>query len=97
QVEEELTLSALDRYLGADEREPGAELAQEPGEVVGEGLGQVTLPDRVGGKEVEDVRVLDNLSHQVPVGLGNCPVEVSESGLRPLVEPAGDHGLQRAS
>jgi hypothetical protein len=38
--------------LGADECEPGAELAQEPGEVVGEGLGQVAFPDRVGGEEV---------------------------------------------
>jgi hypothetical protein len=54
QVEEELALAGLDRDFGADEGEAGAELTQEPGKVIGEGLGQVALPDRVCGEEVED-------------------------------------------
>ena len=97
QVEEELALSGLDRHLGADECEAGAELAQEPGEVVGEGLGQVALPDRVGGEEVEDERVLDDLPDRFPVGLGDRPVEGGERGLGPLVQSAGDHRLQHAA
>src|SRR6185437_17125329 len=67
QVEEELAVAALDRDLGADEGEAGAEFAQEPGEVVGEGLGQVAFAERVSDEEVEDVRVLDDLSNRVPV------------------------------
>jgi hypothetical protein len=35
QVHLELAVTARDRDLGADEREAGAELAEEPGEVVG--------------------------------------------------------------
>ena len=97
QVYEELAVTARDRHLGADEREAGAELAQEPGEVVGQGLGQVALPDRVGGEEVEDERVLDDVPHRFPVGLGDRVVEGGERGVRSLVQSAGNHRLQHAA
>ena len=94
QVHEELAVAARDRHLGADEREPGAELAQEPGEVVGERLGQITLPDGVHGEEVEDERVLDDFPDRFSVRLWDGVVEGSERGLRPFVQSAGDHGPQ---
>jgi uncharacterized protein with ParB-like and HNH nuclease domain len=69
QIEEELAVAALDRDLGPDEREPGPQLAQEPAQVVGQRLRQVPLPYRVCHEEVEDERVLDDLSHRFPVRL----------------------------
>jgi hypothetical protein len=55
QVEEELAVASRDRHLGADEGEPGAELAREPREVVGQRPGQVAFPEWVGREEVQNV------------------------------------------
>ncbi|MGD0705866.1 MAG: hypothetical protein ABSA02_39040 [Trebonia sp.] len=91
QIHEELTVTARNRDLGADEREAGAQFAQEAGEVGRQSLGQVALPNRVSSEEVEDKRVFDDV--RFLVRFGDCAVEVSEHGLRSFVQSAGDHCL----
>jgi hypothetical protein len=93
QVHVELSVTARDRDLSADEREAIAD--QEPGKAVGQRLRQVALPYRVGGDEVEDGRVLDDVLHRFRVRLGERLVERGQR-LRPLAQPTGDHCLKRA-
>jgi hypothetical protein len=73
---------------------PLAQFAEESGEVVGQGLRQVALPYRVGGQEIQDVRVLDDVPDRFLLRFGDRAVEVCERGSRSFVQSAGDHRLQ---
>jgi len=68
EVDEELVAVDVEAPLPSDEREPGAELEQELFDLRDEGALEVALGDVAGqGQELEAVRVLDQLLHQLGV------------------------------
>jgi hypothetical protein len=68
EVDEELVAVDIEAPLPPDEREAGAELEQEPFDLSDEGVLEVALGGVAGqGQELEAVRVLDQLLHQLGV------------------------------
>jgi hypothetical protein len=86
-VDVEIVSADSEMYLPADEREAGAELDQEPLDVIDEPHFKVSLDGGgVQGHEVEQVRVLERLLGEVAVGRGQGLRKVVDGFALALVE-----------
>src|SRR6185436_21146861 len=86
EVEVEVLAADLEVDPAADEGEAGAELEEEPLDLIDERLLDLSLAARIGGaEEVEEVRILEDLLGHVGVGRRQRPRERTDRLALPLV------------
>src|SRR5665213_2731062 len=85
----EILISNLKRYLPADEGKAGAHLQQEALDVIHEGLLDLAFAARISSaQEIDEIGVLENLSCQIGFCGWQCVAEVADGLTLTLVDTA---------